>query len=53
MFGLTFLGDICVFIAGGALVWFGKDSITKLFLGAKAFADKLDAKAKAVRDAVK
>lgn len=53
MFGLTFLGDICVFIAGGALVWFGKDRIQQIILGAKSFADKLDAKAKSIRDAVK
>ncbi|MCA1400043.1 hypothetical protein [Bradyrhizobium sp. BRP56] len=53
MFGLTFLGDILVFIGGFAVCWVFKDQIIKLFLGAKAFADKLDAKAKAIRDAVK
>ena len=30
MFGLTFLGDVIVFIAGGAIVWFLKPHILAL-----------------------
>lgn len=45
MFALTFIGDICVFIAGGALVWFTKDWIQKMVLGANALSAKLHAKA--------
>ena len=60
MFFLTFTGDILVFIAGGALVWFSKDKLVSLFTSteaalAKAKADvaALEAKANAVAAAVK
>lgn len=53
MFGLTFLGDILVFIAGGALVWFGKDRIQQLVIGANALSAKLHAKADAIAAAAK
>lgn len=48
MFALTFIGDIFVFIAGGALVWFMKDKIVAWWKGAEAFAQSLKAKAAAV-----
>lgn len=44
--------DIAVFCAGFAACWFGKDPITKLVLGAKTFAQKLEAKAAAIRAAL-
>jgi hypothetical protein len=44
--------DIAVFCAGFAACWFGKDPITKLFLGTQIFAQKLEAKAKALRAAL-
>ena len=53
MFGLTFIGDVAVFIAGGALVWFGKERIQQLVLGANALAAKLHAKADAITAAAK
>jgi hypothetical protein len=53
MFALTFLGDIIVFIAGGALVWFLKPSIQKLVIGANALSAKLHAQADALTVAVK
>ena len=53
MSALISLGDLAFFAGGFAVCWFFKDQITKLFLGAKAFADKLDAKARAIRDAAK
>jgi hypothetical protein len=36
--------------AGGAAVWFGKDWMMKLYMGAKTFADALEAKAKSIKD---
>ena len=47
------LGDVFWFAAGFAVCWFFKDPIMKFFLGAKSFAEKLEAKAAAVRAAVK
>lgn len=47
------LGDLFWFAAGGAVVWFFKDPILKFVLGAKSFADKLEAKADAIKAAVK
>jgi len=38
--------------AGGAAVWFGKDWMMKMYMGAKAFADALEAKAKAIKGAL-
>jgi hypothetical protein len=43
-----FLGLAC----GGVAIWFGKDWLIKMFLGAKGLADKLEAKAKAIKDAL-
>lgn len=53
MFALTFLGDVIVFVAGGALIWFFKDPIQKIVIGANAFSAKLHAKADAIAAAVK
>ena len=53
MFALTFLGDILVFIAGGAFVWFCKDWIQKVVIGANALSAKLHAKADAIAAAAK
>lgn len=59
MFGLTFLGDVLVFIAGGALVWFCKDRLIQWWKGtekfiadAKAKIAALEAKASAIKSAV-
>ncbi len=41
------------FITGGVVIWFTKDAIQKLFLGAEAFAARLRARAEAVRSALK
>lgn len=45
--------DIFVFAAGGAAGWFGKDTLTKWWQGAAAFATNLEAKAAAIKAAVK
>jgi hypothetical protein len=47
------IGSAMGFGAGGALIWFGKDSIQKLVIGANALSAKLHAKADAVTAAVK
>jgi uncharacterized membrane protein len=39
---------IVSFAAGGALIWFGKDWIQKMVIGANALSKKLHAKADAV-----
>jgi len=49
---LTLIGDVLVFAAGFAACWFGKDAILKLVLGAKSVADKLEAKAAAIKAAL-
>lgn len=41
------VGIIC-FGAGGTFIWFGKDSIQKLVIGANALSAKLHAKADAI-----
>jgi len=46
---LVILGDIACFAAGGALIWFYKDDIQKLVIGANALSAKLHAKADALR----
>lgn len=37
MFALTFIGDVAVFVAGGALVWFFKDPLLKFYKGAEDY----------------
>lgn len=41
------------FGAGGALIWFGKDKIQALVIGANALSAKLHAKADAILEANK
>lgn len=53
MFGLFAMIDIVWFAAGGALVWFYKDSLVKWWKGAEKFAQDLKAKADAISSAVK
>lgn len=53
MFALTFLGDILVFVAGGALIWFGKTKIQALVIGANALSAKLHAQADAIAATIK
>lgn len=53
MFALTFLGDILVFIAGGAFVWFCKDWMQRMVIGANALSKKLHGKADAIALAAK
>ena len=48
MTALVLLGGAMIFAAGFAVCWFFKDPLTKFFLGAKAFSDKLRAKADAL-----
>jgi hypothetical protein len=37
------------FAAGGALIWFGKDKIQQMVIGANALSAKLHAKADAIK----
>jgi hypothetical protein len=48
MFALTFLGDVLVFVAGGALVWFFKTQMQKMVIGANKLSAKLHAQADAL-----
>lgn len=48
MFVFTAMGDIAVFVAGGALVWFYKDKLLAWYKGAEHFAQDLKAKAAAI-----
>lgn len=45
--------DIVVFAAGFAACWYGKDMLVKWWQGAAAFATNLEAKAAAIKAAVK
>lgn len=45
--------DILVFAAGFAACWFGKDMLVKWWQGAEAFAKNLQAKADAIKAAIK
>ena len=40
------------FAAGGAFIWFFKDQITKLVIGANALSAKLHAKADAIKASI-
>jgi hypothetical protein len=44
--------DLFVFAAGFAACWFGKDTLTKWYLGAEAFAKSVEAKAAAAKAAI-
>lgn len=45
--------DILWFIAGGAVVWFFREPITKYYKGAEDYAGALKDKAEAILNAVK
>lgn len=47
------LGCIVGGVVCGAIVWFGKEQIQKIILGAPAVAASLEAKAAAIRAALK
>jgi hypothetical protein len=49
MFALTFLGDIIVFIAGGALIWFLKEPVTRYYKGAEDYIGILEDKIRAIK----
>ncbi len=53
MFYFTAFGDVLVFIAGGAFVWFCKEWIQRMVLGANALSAKLHAKADAIAAAAR
>ncbi len=46
---LTLLGDVAIFVAGGAFVWFLKPTIQRWVIGANALSAKLHAEADALR----
>ncbi len=46
---LTLIGDIVLFAAGGAFVWFLKSLIQRAVIGANALSAKLHAEADALR----
>ncbi len=46
---LTLIGDVGIFAAGGAFVWFFKPIIQRWVLGANALSAKLHAEADALR----
>jgi len=46
---LTLLGDVAIFAAGGAFVWFSKATIQRMVIGAYALSAKLHAEADALR----
>lgn len=48
---MAWFTGIAGFLAGGALIWFGKDTIMKMVIGANALSAKLHAKADAIRKA--
>jgi hypothetical protein len=50
---LVILGNLGCFLAGGALIWFCRDSIEKMVIGANELARKLHAKADAISQAAK
>ena len=52
MFALTFIGDIAVFIAGGAVVWLYKDKLLAWWKGAEKFAQELKDKADKIKGAL-
>jgi len=52
MFALTFIGDVAVFIAGGAVVWFFKDPLIKWWKGAEDYIAYLKDKADKIKGAL-
>jgi hypothetical protein len=53
MTSLMILGNIGCFLAGGALIWFCRDSIEKMVIGANELSRKLHAKADAISQVAK
>jgi hypothetical protein len=47
------LGDVAAFVGGGAFIWFFKERIQGLVIGANALSAKLRAKADAISAAAK
>lgn len=45
------IGPVLGFIVGGAFMWFAKDTIQKMVIGANALSAKLHAKADAIAPA--
>lgn len=50
---MTWFAGIAGFIAGGALIWFGRNTIEKMVIGANALSRKLHAKADEIAAATK
>lgn len=50
---LIILGNIGCFMAGGVLIWFGKETIERWVIGANALSRKLRDKADAIAAAAK
>ncbi|MCK1430915.1 hypothetical protein [Bradyrhizobium sp. 87] len=50
---LVILGNIGCFLAGAALIWFGRNTIEKMVIGANALSRKLHAKADEIAAATK
>lgn len=50
---MTWFVGIAAFVAGGALIWFGREAIQKMVIGANALSAKLHAKADAIAAASK
>lgn len=50
---LEFISGLIGFLAGGALIWFFKEQIQKLVIGANALSKKLHDKADAIAKAAK
>lgn len=50
---MAWLTGIAGFAAGGALIWFGKDAILKLVIGANVLSARLREKADAIAAAAK
>jgi len=48
---VEFICGLIGFVAGGALIWFGKDTIQKWVIGANELSRKLRAKADAIAEA--
>jgi hypothetical protein len=49
MFALTFAGDVVVFVAGGALVWFMKDKLIAVYKSTEDQIGALEDKIRALK----
>lgn len=50
MFALV---DILYFVAGGALIWFAREPVTRWYKGAEDYVGALEDKIRAIKGAVK